>query len=111
MEVLHEGKGQLICCGQPMQLLEEKIEEQGMEKHLPVIEKINDRVKVRIGSTPHPMETNHYIEWTEIITKDGVIRRFLSPGMAPEAEFEVKSDIFQARAYCNIHGLWVKKEV
>ena len=62
MEVLHEGKGQLICCGQPMQLLEEKIEEQGMEKHLPVIEKINDRVKVRIGSTSHPMETNHYIE-------------------------------------------------
>jgi len=24
VEVLHEGKGQLICCGQPMQLLEEK---------------------------------------------------------------------------------------
>ena len=28
VEVLHEGVGQLVCCGQPMKLQEEKTEEQ-----------------------------------------------------------------------------------
>ena len=32
VEVLHEGGGELICCGQPMKLQEEKTEEQGKEK-------------------------------------------------------------------------------
>ena len=36
VEVLHEGGGELVCCGQPMKLQEEKTEEQGKEKHLPV---------------------------------------------------------------------------
>ncbi|HID93626.1 MAG TPA: desulfoferrodoxin FeS4 iron-binding domain-containing protein, partial [bacterium (Candidatus Stahlbacteria)] len=66
VEILHEGVGELVCCAQPTKLLEEKVEEQGKEKHLPVVEKSETRIKIRVGSTPHPMEEKHYIEWIEV---------------------------------------------
>ncbi len=37
VEVLHAGKGELVCCGQPMELLHEKTAEVGLEKHVPVV--------------------------------------------------------------------------
>ncbi len=110
VEVLHEGAGELVCCGQPMKLLEEKVEEQGKEKHLPVIEKKDKVVKVKVGSVPHPMEEKHYIEWIEVQTEKGIFRKFLKPGEKPEAEFEIRENILQAREYCNIHSLWATKK-
>jgi len=106
VEVLHGGVGELVCCGQPMELLKEKTEEVGLEKHVPVIEKADTVIKVKIGSVPHPMEENHYIEWVEIIADGGVCRKFLKPGDKPEAEFEIKAEKIEAREHCNIHGLW-----
>jgi len=106
VEVLHAGKGQLVCCGQPMKLMEEKTEEQGKEKHLPVVEKTDTGIKVKVGSIPHPMEESHYIEWIEVETNGQVYRRFLSPGNLPEAEFPIKAEKINVREYCNIHGLW-----
>ena len=106
VEILHAGVGQLVCCDQPMELLKEKTEDVGQEKHVPVIEKTETGIKVKIGSIPHPMEENHYIEWIEIIADGKVCRRFLKPGDRPETEFEIKADKIQAREYCNIHGLW-----
>jgi len=103
---VHAGKGQLACCGQPMRLLEAKKEEEGKEKHLPVIEH-GENVRVKVGSVPHPMEDNHYIEWIEVMVGDDVYRR-LKPGDKPEAEFEVKGKV-GARAYCNVHGLWTEE--
>jgi len=109
VEVLHAGVGELVCCGQPMELLKEKTEEIGLEKHVPVLEKTEKGIKVKIGSVPHPMEEKHYIEWVEIITDGGVYRKFLKPGDKPEAEFEIKAEKIKAREYCNIHGLWKSK--
>jgi len=106
VEVLHAGVGELVCCGQPMELLKEKTEDIGLEKHVPVVEKTEKGIKVKIGSVPHPMEEKHYIEWVEIITDGGVYRKFLKPGDKPEAEFEIKAEKIKAREYCNIHGLW-----
>jgi superoxide reductase len=108
VEVLHASVGQLVCCEQPMQLLKEKTQEdEGQEKHVPVIEKTESRVKVKIGSIPHPMEEEHYIEWIEVITSRRVYRKFLKPGDEPEGEFEVNEEKIEAgRGYCNIHGLW-----
>lgn len=110
VEMLHDGAGELVCCGQPMNRLEEKAEEQGKEKHLPVVEKTDTGVKVKVGSIPHPMEEKHYIEWIEVVTDTGVMRKFLNPGDAPEAEFETQEEIVQLREYCSIHGLWAAKE-
>ena len=106
VEVLHAGVGQLVCCGQPMELLKEKTEDVGLEKHVPVTERVGDKVKVKVGSVPHPMEQKHYIEWIEITADGKTCRKFLKPGEKPEAVFETKAEKIKAREYCNIHGLW-----
>ena len=106
VEVLHTGVGQLVCCGQPMELLKEKTEDVGQEKHVPVIEKTETGIKVKVGSIPHPMEEKHYIEWVEIIADGRVYKKFLKPSDKPEAEFEIKAAKIEAREYCNIHELW-----
>jgi superoxide reductase len=106
VEVLHTGVGELVCCGQPMELLTEKTVDIGLEKHVPVIEKLNGKIKVKVGSVPHPMEQKHYIEWIEIIVDGKTCRKFLKPGDKPEAEFEITAEKIEAREYCNIHGLW-----
>ena len=106
VEVVHPGAGQLVCCDQPMELLEEKTEDQGLEKHVPVIEKTERGFKIKIGSTPHPMEESHYIEWIEIIADGRTYRKFLKPGDKPEAKFNFETNTIEAREYCNIHGLW-----
>ena len=106
VEVLHSGVGELVCCGQPMELLKEKTGDEGQEKHVPVIEKTDNGIRVKVGSIPHPMEDNHHIEWIEVIADGKVYRKFLKPGEQPQAEFEIKSEKVQAREYCNVHGLW-----
>ncbi|MEW5762908.1 MAG: desulfoferrodoxin [Bacillota bacterium] len=104
--LVHTGRGQLVCCGKPMVLQQEKTEDAGREKHVPVIEVRENEVVVRVGSVPHPMEEKHYIEWIEL-TADGVTqRKFLAPGDEPAASFCVRGQNLSARAYCNIHGLW-----
>ncbi|MCD6312909.1 MAG: desulfoferrodoxin [Thaumarchaeota archaeon] len=106
VEILHPGAGELVCCGQPMILLEEKVRDAGLEKHVPVIEKTEAGIRVRVGSIPHPMEEKHYIEWIELIADDQAYRVFLKPGEKPEAEFRVEAEKLSAREYCNVHGLW-----
>ena len=106
VEVLHVGEGELVCCGQPMELLQAKTADVGKEKHVPVIEAGDAGVKVKVGDVPHPMEEKHYIEWIEVITDGDGCRQFLRPGNKPEAEFDVRSKKVAAREYCNIHGLW-----
>lgn len=106
VEMVHGSIGTLVCCGQPMELLRENSIDASKEKHVPVIEKTSSGVKVKVGETPHPMEDAHYIEWIEIITDGKVCKKFLKPGDAPEAEFCVKVENIEARAYCNLHGLW-----
>lgn len=106
VEVLHEGVGELVCCGQPMKLLVANTVDAAKEKHVPVIEKTASGVTVKIGSAPHPMEEKHYIEWIEIIADGKAYRQFLKPGDAPEATFAIQANKIEAREHCNIHGLW-----
>jgi superoxide reductase len=110
VEVLHEGAGELVCCNQPMKLMPEQTEEQGMEKHVPVVEKTDTGIKVKVGSVPHPMEEKHFIEWVAIHTDKGIFRIFLKAGEKPEADFEISEDVQKSREYCNIHGLWSTKK-
>lgn len=109
VEVVHAGVGELVCCGQPMEMLTEKLQDAGNEKHVPVIEKTATGVKVKVGSIPHPMEEKHYIEWIELHADDAVYRKFLRPMEKPEVEFCVTAKKLSARDYCNIHGLWTSK--
>ena len=106
VEVIHEAGGELVCCGEPMQLFVENTVDAAKEKHVPVKEKTPDGVKVKVGSVPHPMEEEHYIEWVEIIVDGKAYRQFLKPGGSPEATFDIKAEKVTAREYCNLHGLW-----
>ncbi len=108
VEVLHAGVGELVCCGQPMNLLEEKASEEGNEKHLPVITEEDGKTAVKIGSVAHPMEEKHYIEWISLDSNGRSSKVFLKPGDEPKAYFKAKAEGATARAYCNVHGLWKK---
>jgi superoxide reductase len=106
VEVVHEGVGELVCCGAPMKLMVENTVDASREKHVPVVEKTEKGIRVKVGSVPHPMEEKHYIEWIEVIADGQAYRQFLSPGQAPEAEFCINAKNIAVREYCNIHGLW-----
>lgn len=106
VEVIHLGGGELVCCGLPMNLLTANTVDASKEKHVPVVEKTDKSVKIKVGAQPHPMEGGHYIEWIEIIFDGKVDRQYLKPGEEPVAEFNVLPGQLIARAYCNLHGLW-----
>ena len=77
------------------------------EKHVPIIKKDGNKVTVEVGSVPHPMLPEHYIQWIYIETKNGGQRKALEPGMEPKATFTLIDDeIVAAYEYCNLHGLW-----
>ena len=108
-EVLSTGAGELVCCGQPMVLQQAKTQDEGMEKHVPVVEKTPTGLKIKVGEIPHPMEENHYIEWVELITNGKSYRQRLEPGQDPEVGFNLQPESYIVREWCNIHGLWETK--
>jgi len=111
VEVLEEGAGTLVCCGQNMTLLEEKTEDEGQEKHVPIIEINGNKAKVKVGSIPHPMEEAHYIQFIQLLIDENIYTMYLKPGQPPEVEFEIPElyTEISTRAYCNVHGLWKSK--
>jgi superoxide reductase len=106
VEVVHGSVGELVCCGQPMELLQGNTVDAALEKHVPVIEKVAGGYRVTVGSVPHPMEEKHHIEWIELIAGDKIFHQFLKPGDKPEAVFKTDAPTVTAREYCNLHGLW-----
>lgn len=106
VEMIHEGQGELVCCGQPMKLIVENTADAAKEKHVPVVEKVDGGFKVKVGGVPHPMEEKHYIEWIELIAGGKAYRQFLKPGDPPEATFNIAAEQVSAREYCNLHSLW-----
>ena len=110
VEVVHSAGGTLVCCNQPMKVKVENTTEAATEKHIPVIEKVDGGVLVKVGSVEHPMLDNHYIEWIEVHTENNVYRKFLKPGEKPEAFFKLDEEVLFAREYCNLHGLWTEKD-
>jgi superoxide reductase len=106
VEVLRGGVGELVCCNEPMTLLEGATTDEGKEKHVPVIEKTEDGYAVTVGSTEHPMTEKHHIEWIELIADGTVLREHLDPSGPPTATFCTDADAVVARENCNIHGMW-----
>jgi len=108
--LIHEGGGQLVCCGDPMTELKANTTDAAQEKHVPVVEVSGNKVTVKVGSVTHPMEEKHFIQWIYIQTEQGGQRKAFKPGDKPEATFELTAgDKFVAAyEYCNLHGLWKK---
>jgi len=108
VQVLHGEEPLVQCCGQPMDRLVENTVDAAVEKHIPVIEKIEGGYLVKVGSVPHPMGDDHWIEWIELASEDDtfVQRKILKPTDKPEVEFKTDAAKVVAREYCNLHGLW-----
>ena len=104
------GRGDLVCCQKPMRLLVEQHKEAGKEKHVPVVERTEHGIRVRIGSIPHPMEDRHFIEWIEVRNGPLALLRMLKPDEPPEGEFPLRETNVKVRCYCTMHGLWANKK-
>lgn len=99
-----------VCCGKPMLFVEANSTDAAQEKHVPVVELHGEKLLVKIGSVPHPMALEHYIQWVFVVTNLGRHRMVLEPGKPPEAHIALLPGEKPTRVYeyCNLHGLWVK---
>ena len=75
-----------------------------VEKHVPVIEKSDDKIIVKVGSVEHPMTEDHYIMWIAVIDGDTITKINLNYTDKPIVEFNKTTG--EVYAYCNLHGLW-----
>ena len=104
-----ESKGpKVVCCGKQMEELVANTTEASVEKHIPVVEVNNNKVKVQVGSTLHPMTQEHHISWIYLLTTQGGQRKYLEINGEPTIEFALTEDdkLLEVYAYCNLHGLW-----
>ena len=109
VEKVHDSGNDLTCCNQTMKELIPGVTEGKVEYHIPVCEHVKKNVlEVRIGKEMHPMEDEHYIQWIEVITDKGEMRRRLHPGDEPVVRFHLCDDekVCGVYAYCNKHKLW-----
>ena len=97
------------CAGTEMDLLEEQKADPATQKHVPIVEKAEGGIKVKVGSTAHPMEEAHYIMWIAVQKGRNVMIHYLKPGEAPEAFFPGVDTDVKAFECCNNHNLWVNK--
>ena len=111
IEMINESGVTPICCGTDMNELTPNSVEATTEKHIPVVEIDGNIAKVTVGSTLHPMEEAHYIEWIYLETSIGIKRVKLNPKEEPIASFALLEEetVVSAYAYCNLHGLWIKE--
>ena len=110
VQVLQEGEGNLICCGQEMELMNVQYDSNELgEKHTPKIELKNGKRFVNVIA--HPMTDEHYIQFIEAFSKDKkrLQIKFFNPEENPEMEIFLDGDI-DAVEFCNIHHLWGNKE-
>ena len=109
VEVLHGGAGELVCCGEPMELLEGNTTDAAVEKHVPVVYEEDGKVIVKVGDVAHPMLPEHHIAWIYVELKDGGILKYLPVDQPACAAFDVAlEDVKVVYEYCNLHGLWKK---
>lgn len=111
VEVLDNGVGELVCCGNPMTLLEVQTEGDKAPKHKPVVTIDGNTVTVDVGEVAHPMEEDHSIRFIELNLGDERFIAELNPGEEPKATFVVDEDLLNdndvvVKEYCNLHGLW-----
>ncbi len=107
VKVIGEGEGVLICCGSKMTLLEEQTADWETEKHVPILEEKEEGYLVKVGSTPHPMQEDHYITWISLEIEGIFYEKTLEFNDKPEAFFPIKNrGKIIIREVCNRHYLW-----
>lgn len=100
----------VVCCGEQMEELSPNTVDASNEKHVPVVRQAEGgKLKVEVGSIPHPMTPEHHIVFIYVEMENGGIRIDLKD--KPEAEIcACNGKVTAVYEYCNLHGLW-KTEV
>lgn len=94
------------CCGKTMVELVPNTVDASAEKHVPVVTRENNTIKVSVGSVEHPMTEAHLINFIVLETENGYRMAYLNPNDKPEVVFYDDEPVVAVYAYCNLHGLW-----
>ena len=107
--LIHGDGEKIMCCGEKMKLLVANSTDAAKEKHVPIYERVEDEIAVKVGEIEHPMEKEHYVMWVALVSDHTTTRITLYPEQETTVRFKYVpgSTIY---AYCNKHGLW-KAEV
>lgn len=108
-ELIKDAGIPIVCCGEEMVEVKISTEEGTYEKHIPVVTKEGQTIKVQVGSTIHPMTEAHLIEWILVVEGNKTTKKTLLPNQEPVVEFLVESDDYEVYAYCNLHGFYKAK--
>lgn len=106
--IVQETSVPTICCGEAMKELIPGVSDGAVEKHVPVSKVLPGKLRVDVGSVPHPMTENHFIGWVALETGKGCQCVALAGNGQPAAEFALLEGDKPRKvyAYCNLHGLW-----
>lgn len=110
VDIINSSGNPLTCCNKEMiEVIPHMSDDEYSEKHLPVCDLKDNHLYVSVGSTPHPSEDKHHIEWIYVQLSNGGIRKYLKAYERPVACFALcdGDKVEKIYAYCNIHGLWV----
>ena len=106
IEKVVDSKVPVVCCGEMMEELIPNTVDASNEKHVPVVTRLDDcRIKVEVGSVPHPMTPEHHIAFVYVETENGGIRINLKDKPAAVVCVCTEKPI-AVYEYCNLHGLW-----
>lgn len=98
----------MTCCGRQMRELKPGSTDGAREKHVPEFEIHDNKVHVKVGIEPHPMEQIHHVEFIVIETNKGFQLRRLKGETKAEADFCLLNNeqLVAVYEYCNLHGLF-----
>lgn len=117
----------MSCCDRPMTELKPGMTDGLMEKHVPVVERLGNTVKVKVGAEEHPMTDVHHIEFIIAETTKGYHICYLGGYVEDQKRYEVeckkgcfdkckpeasfvlkdKEELLAVYEYCNLHGLYM----
>ena len=105
---IYDSKVPMVCCGEKMEEIIPNTSDGAGEKHVPVVERAGDELKIFVGEVPHPMIKEHYITHIFLETDKCLYIATLNYEDDPCASFCIKGLKGKATVYeyCNIHGLW-----
>lgn len=85
--IVFDGGGELVCCGQPMKKLIANSVDASLEKHVPIAVRYDGKIDVSVGAVPHPMTSEHYIQWIALVTDRKIEIIYLNPGDTANVQF------------------------
>ncbi|MEW6516186.1 MAG: desulfoferrodoxin family protein [candidate division FCPU426 bacterium] len=123
------GSAPDICpvCFSPREKFNEDAEavhpasKEGKEKHVPVITAYDHcglmpgicrDIQIKVGSVPHPMQSDHWIQWIDVYLDKKLQARYqiYSANLQAAVGVHLKSDqhgTLTVIEHCNIHGSWM----